>query len=172
VNQGHRPDAALAVSEDLGGLLVADLVRLKVQQTRNHLQVVFDAMVDLLQQYFLFLQGSANFLVAALSLGNVFITPEVIMPIPVHGEWEVIPQKHPPAFRHDFFRATLLTGSNDLLAARRPDLVLAKYEPGFGSENGLNRRGHIEHLAESGIQVNDPARLILNDDSRMQVVDE
>src|SRR4030095_4607380 len=106
------------------------------------------------------------------SIGDVFITPQVIVPIAIHRQREIVAEEHAATLRDHFLSTAFLAGANDFIAAFGPDLLFAKHQLGVGSEKRLYGRRHVEHLAESWIEVNDLARLVLNHNSRVQVVDE
>jgi hypothetical protein len=56
VYHSHGGDAVLAVVEGCKDFLVLDMARLQMEQTGDDLQIVFDSVVDLLEQDFLFFE--------------------------------------------------------------------------------------------------------------------
>src|SRR5688500_3903896 len=101
-------------------------------------------MMDFLEQHFLFFQRSANPLLAAFAVGNVLVPPQVIVPVAVNRQREVVAQEDASACGDDFFSATFLPGADNFVASLCPDLLLAKYKLRIGAENGFNRRRDVE----------------------------
>ena len=60
VNHGDGFHAVLALLQNGGHGLVGGGFGLQTQQAGDHLQVVLDAMVEFLEQYFLFFQGPSQ----------------------------------------------------------------------------------------------------------------
>ena len=51
MDQSHGFDAILTVHEHCHISLVVNVTGLKIEKAGNHLQVIFDTVMDLLQQY-------------------------------------------------------------------------------------------------------------------------
>src|SRR5690348_1026542 len=75
MHQGDRPDAPLAFPEGIEQAPRFQAAGLKTEQAAYNLQVVLDAMMDLLEQRGLFAQGG-NLLFGLAALGQVAAEPD------------------------------------------------------------------------------------------------
>ena len=71
MDEGHRVDAVLALLEQRDGLRVPDGRQLQVEHAVDDLEVVLDAMVDLLQQRLFLPQGALDLVLGPLHLPDV-----------------------------------------------------------------------------------------------------
>ena len=68
MDEGHRPDAVLAVLEHADGLRVLEVAGLEAEQGGDDLHVVLDPVVDLLEQDLLLVEGGLQGFFAPLPL--------------------------------------------------------------------------------------------------------
>ena len=78
VNQRHGLDAVLRVLEQRSRVGILDLARLHPQQTGNDLQIIFNAVVNFLQQHVFFLQRRVELVLRLLAIGDIFDHPQAI----------------------------------------------------------------------------------------------
>jgi len=71
VDQGHRPDSALALLKQVVQATVIDCRGLQTQEARNDLHVVLDPMVDLPQQHLLLIERPLDGFLCILSCRHV-----------------------------------------------------------------------------------------------------
>ena len=71
MDKGHGFDAVAAFLEDVEGVGVLDVRGLQLEEAGDDLEVVFDAMVDFLEEDFLFLEGGFDADLGFLLLGHV-----------------------------------------------------------------------------------------------------
>src|SRR5215510_716080 len=90
MDESHGFDPALTIFEYLCSLVVANLRTLQVEETRDHLKVVFHAMVDFFEKNLFFLERSVDPFFVEPALRDVVILPEMVLIIPIHQQWNVI----------------------------------------------------------------------------------
>src|SRR3989454_1255165 len=140
VDQRHRADPILAFSQQLADGSVGDLGRLQPEQAGGDLQVVLDAVVDLLEQELLLAQGALDDLLGALALGDV--------------EGDTLEQEGPAGFVRD--QPRLAVHPDDLAGPGEE----TAYRPERTSSRAAARELAIPQLAIVGVELPEPEHWI------------